>query len=111
MMKLLVPAALVALQVVSLAGSGGIAPPNGTYTFHRTNPAPAEDVATGRFGDPNCTVNPAGGGASSTWTRGADGQYRPPPPTNRSFCVHPGGVLTYEYKFFGDVVSSGTLVP
>jgi hypothetical protein len=60
------------------------------------------------------TLNPGTPGAQ-TWNRKAppsgDGQYKPVPDDGRSVCIHPGGTMTYEYKLFGDVISTGTLEP
>lgn len=105
--------AVVALVPRSNAGDGGCTPNDGTYSFYRLTPPPAQVVGTGIFsaGDPSrCNVNP-GTSQEDDFFQGEDGQYRPDPEDGRSFCVHDGSPITYEYKYLGDVISTGQLNP
>jgi len=95
----------------AFAGAGGCEPGAGTYTFHKTSPPPPGDVGTGKFdGNGGCDVNT--GGTSEQWEQGADGQYRKVGGDGkRSFCIHDGDPIPYEWKLDGEVISGGDLQP
>lgn len=110
--------ASVTLVATSLAGDGGISPTPGTYRFEQTSPIHEPNAGAGTFhtpqsGNPTMVTNPASGGPSTKWTKGADGQYRRFPGDLASVCFHatPSGVPPYVwgYKFAGDEVASGKL--
>jgi hypothetical protein len=109
---LLVVAFVFALGYLALGGPDGVAPRNGTYTFHRTDPMPESDVATGRFSNPDLTLNPGPG--QSMWTKGPDGNYTHSDGTspNHKICVYAvDGGFDYQDKSGEVVSSSGHLVP
>jgi hypothetical protein len=110
MVRSLAVTTVLTMGLVAHAGDGGCQPDSGTYTFYRLDPLPAGNVGTGKFeSDGGCTVNPGPG--EQDWELDTDGQYKPVPPDGRSFCVHDTSPLTYEYKYKGDVISSGRLNP
>src|SRR5262249_4909886 len=100
------------------AWAGGIiSPADGTYTFHRTNPAPATDVGTGQFstdadGSKSLVTNPGPG--AEKWKKQPDGTYRKEPSGHLSICFEATESGTppynYVYKLDGVPTSSGQLI-
>ena len=109
--RLLLTPAICLTGLASHAGEGGCVPEDGTYTFHKTDPPPAEDVATGKCSGSSMDLT-VPGAPKEEWSQEEDGQYRKVGGTgHRSICFHDGDPITYEYKLDGDVLSSGELQP
>jgi|GEM_PF-3684885 len=111
---------LLAGVPISTAGSGTATPGDGSYGFFEPD-GPDEgtepdQLGTGTFktsGDPSqhqLTTNP-NGGPSSEWKQLPDGKYHKNgnPVSSQTLCFYATGSppYTFEYKLYGDVVSTG----
>jgi len=108
--------AAVSLTALAYAGANGISPTNGTYTFHRTDPSPAQDVGSGQFtSTPTSNDMEMNPGSGSMYHKYPDGKYKKSSGAPASFCFHAtqSGTppYTYEQKYNGDVIASGELQP
>lgn len=113
--RLILNTLFLSLAPLALAGQGGISPTDGTYTFERSD---GRTVGTGTFtssGGSHLASNPSSGGTTN-YTKDSMGTYvKTPVSDGVTICFNATQSGTppysYEYKYLGDVVSEGHLIP